>query len=169
MLRVVGLELTKKRQGVAAAGPGPQPRALGRQRLPKAGAENAPLLHGIGTDVLHVARLDAMLERQGRSRLLPRLLMPAERREVRQRRDLPRALAMCWAAKEAFAKAYGTGFRGFGWRDVGVVREANGRPVLIFSRRMKTLMRAAGVSHAHLSLSDDSGVVCAYVILERAG
>ena len=127
----------------------------------------AALLYGIGVDVLRVARLEEMLERRGKH-LLPRLLMPAELREVRARTQTARALTMCWAAKEAFAKAYGTGFRGFGWRDVGVVREANGRPVLIFSRRMKGLLKNNGVGAAHLSLSDDGGVVCAYVILERA-
>lgn len=123
-------------------------------------------LLGIGVDVLRVERMEQMLARRGRS-LLPRLLMPRELREVRTRTQTARALAMCWAAKEAFAKALGTGFRAFGWRDVGVVREANGRPALIFSRKMRALMKAQGVAHAHVSLSDDGGVVCAYVILER--
>lgn len=123
-------------------------------------------LLGIGVDVLRVERMEQMLARRGRS-VLPRLLMAKELKEVRARTQTARALAMCWAAKEAFAKALGTGFRAFGWRDVGVVREANGRPVLIFSRKMQALMKTHGVAHAHVSLSDDGGVVCAYVILER--
>jgi holo-[acyl-carrier protein] synthase len=124
-------------------------------------------LHGVGVDILRIERMERLLARHGR-RVLVKLLCAAELREVRARTNTARALAMCFAAKEAFVKALGTGFAGVGYRDAGVVREAGGRPRLIFSRSMQTRLRREGIGAAHLSLSDDGGMVCAYVVLERA-
>jgi len=126
----------------------------------------APIF-GIGVDVLRVERMQKLLDKHG-DKLLQRLLAPKELREVKARKNRARALAMCWAAKEAFLKALGTGFDGIGWKEVGVVREENGRPVLIFDRVMKARLKALGVGKSHISLSDDGGLVCAYVIVERA-
>ncbi|WP_028006823.1 holo-ACP synthase [Solimonas flava] len=128
---------------------------------------SAPGVYGIGVDVLRVERMQKLLDKHG-SKLLLRLLAPRELREVRARSNRARALAMCWAAKEAFVKALGTGFDGIGWREVGVIREANGRPALIYDRKMRARLKALGVGAAHVSLSDDGGLVCAYVVLERA-
>ncbi|MFT4046499.1 MAG: holo-ACP synthase [Solimonas sp.] len=124
-------------------------------------------LYGIGVDVLRVERMQKLLDKHG-DKLLRRLLAPRELREVKARANRARALAMCWAAREAFLKAMGTGFDGIGWKEIGVIREANGRPVLIFDRVMKKRIREAGIGAAHVSLSDDGGFVCAYVVLERA-
>ncbi|SFF42434.1 holo-[acyl-carrier protein] synthase [Fontimonas thermophila] len=126
----------------------------------------AAVLHGVGIDILRVERMQKLLDRHGR-RLLDKLLCVAERRELRTRRDPARALAMCFAAKEAFVKALGTGFAGVGYKDAGVVREPGGRPRLVFSRRMQARLRREGIAAAHVSLSDDGGVVCACVVLEK--
>ncbi len=123
-------------------------------------------LHGIDVDILRVERMEKLLARHGR-KVLVRLLCAAELREVRARSNTARALAMCFAAKEAFVKALGTGFAGVGYRDAGVVREASGRPTLVFSRRMQARLKREGIAAAHVSLSDDAGMVCAYVVLER--
>src|SRR3546814_2142971 len=66
-------------------------------------------LYGIGVDILRVERMEKLLDRHGQ-KLLNRLLCAKELREVRARKNRARALAMCWAAKEAFVKALGTGF-----------------------------------------------------------
>jgi holo-[acyl-carrier protein] synthase len=134
--------------------------------LPLARAASPAALHGIGVDLLRVERMEKLLDRHG-DKLLTRILCAREQREVRARQNVPRALAMCWAAKEAFVKALGTGFDGIGWKEVGVVREANGRPVLVFDRTMKARMKRENIVAAHVSLSDDGGLVSAYVILER--
>jgi len=123
-------------------------------------------IHGIGVDILRVERMEKLLEKHG-DKLLNRLLCARELREVRTRKNTARALAMCWAAKEAFVKALGTGFDGIGWKEVGVVREAGGRPVLVFDRKMQARMKRERIGAAHVSLSDDGGFVSAYVILER--
>lgn len=125
-------------------------------------------IHGIGVDILRIARMEKALARHG-DRLLTRMLSDAELNEVRQRTNTARALAMCFAAKEAFVKALGTGFSGIGWRDAGVVRAANGRPQMVFSSAMRARLEREGIASAHVSLSDDGGLVCAYVVLERSG
>lgn len=134
------------------------------------GAEPAtappPMIHGIGVDLLRIERMEQLLEKHGR-KLLTRLLCARELREVRARKNTARALAMCWAAKEAFAKALGTGFHGLGWREVGVVRAAGGRPELVFGRALRARLKRDRIGAAHISLSDDGGLVTAYVILER--
>ena len=128
----------------------------------------AAAIYGVGVDILRIERMEKMLARHG-DKLLKRLLAPAELQEVRARARQARALAMCCAAKEAFAKALGTGFDGsIGWRDAGVTREATGRPVLCFSRKLAARLKRDGVGAAHVSLSDEGGLVCAFVTLERA-
>lgn len=150
--------MVKRKAGVPA-GRAPAPR--------KASASAAvPSLHGIGVDILQIERMQKLLDRHGR-KLLARLLSAAELREVRARTNTARALAMCFAAKEAFVKALGTGFAGVGYKDAGVVREPGGRPRLVFSRRMQARLKREGIAAAHVSLSDDNGMVCAYVVLER--
>src|SRR3546814_2868739 len=63
-------------------------------------------VYGIGVDILRVERMEKLLDRHGQ-KLLNRLLCAKELREVRARKNRARALAMCWAAKEAFVKALG--------------------------------------------------------------
>src|SRR3546814_2772395 len=114
-------------------------------------------VYGIGVDILRVERMEKLLDRHGQ-KLLNRLLCAKELREVRARKNRARALAMCWAAKEAFVKALGTGFDGIGWKEVGVIREANGRPVLVFDRKMKARIKTLGIGMSHISLSDDDAI-----------
>jgi holo-[acyl-carrier protein] synthase len=123
-------------------------------------------LYGIGVDILRIERMQKLLDRHG-AKLHAKILCAAERREVKTRPNAARALAMCWAAKEAFVKALGTGFSGIAFKDVGVVRDDSGRPYLVFSRAQQKRMRESGVGAAHVSLSDDGGLVSAYVVLER--
>ena len=123
-------------------------------------------VYGVGVDLLRIERMEKALARQG-ERLLTRLLSDAELSEVRRRANTARALAMCFAAKEAFVKALGTGFSGMNWRDVGVVRAANGRPQMVFSSTMQARLERDGIGSAHVSLSDEGGMVCACVVLER--
>lgn len=136
------------------------------QHSSRAGAQIPGSLYGVGVDILRVERMQKLLDRHGR-RVLAKLLCAAEMREVRARANTARALAMCFAAKEAFVKALGTGFSGVAYKDAGVVREDGGKPRLVFSRRLQARLRAMGIGAAHISLSDDGGMVCAYVVLER--
>ena len=75
---------------------------------------------------------------------------------------------MAFAANEAFVKAFGTGFHGVGYRDAGVVHEKSGKPVLIYSRKLAALMKKRGAGAGHVSLSDEGGLIIAFVVLERS-
>ena len=127
------------------------------------------MIYGIGTDLVEVARIRAAHERFG-ARFAPRILMPEELAQFARARDPVRFLAMRFAAKEALSKAMGTGFRQGVWvRDVGMVQERSGRPVPVFSARIRARLDAAGAGAGYVSLSDEAGMVVAVaIILMRA-
>ena len=123
------------------------------------------MILGIGIDLVSVERVRRVVERRG-ARWLERVFSPAERRDAGEGPHRWRRLAARWAAKEAFAKALGTGVRGFRWRDIEVRRDTDGRPVLHLTGVAAERLRAAGVVRVHLSLSHDSEWAVAQVILE---
>ena len=76
---------------------------------------------------------------------------------------------MRFAAKEAVVKALGTGFRHGVWvRDVGMVPDHRGKPCVIFSKRGEAVCRRFGVGVAHVSLTDEAGLVVAMAVAEKA-
>lgn len=149
----------------------------------KKGARNPGLIYGVGVDLLRLERMEKAYRKHGQ-RLINKILGPAEqeqfaarvrRRASRQSGSIyrtefsvaARALAMAFAAKEAAVKALGTGFHGVGYRDTGVVHEPSGKPVLVFSERLQARMKKLGIAGGHVSLTDEGGMICAFVVLER--
>lgn len=120
---------------------------------------------GIGIDLVKVERLQHVIQRRG-ERWVERVFSPGEREDAGEGPHRLRRLAARWAAKEAFAKALGTGVRGFRWREIEVRRGAGGRPVLHLSGAAAERARTAGVVRVHLSLSHDSDWAVAQVVLE---
>ncbi len=115
------------------------------------------MIVGIGTDVVDVARLGAMLERT--PAMAARLFGEAEA-------GLPLvSLAARVAAKEAAAKALGAP-PGLRWLDAVVERGEHGAPSLQVSGALAELARRLGVAAWHLSLSHDAGVAVAFVVAE---
>ena len=126
------------------------------------------MIFGIGVDVLEAARIQRTLERFG-ERFVEHLLMPQERAQLARTQRRERFLAMRFAAKEAIVKAMGTGFAHGMWiRDVGVVQNAWGKPEVVFSVRGEQVRRALGVGDAHVTLTDEAGLVVAVAVLMRA-
>ncbi|HQW09507.1 MAG TPA: holo-ACP synthase [Steroidobacteraceae bacterium] len=126
------------------------------------------MIYGIGVDVLEAARVQRVYERYG-EHFVERLLMPAERAQMALTKRAERFLAMRFAAKEAIVKAMGTGFAHGVWiRDVGVVQNAWGRPEVVYSPRGDAVRRALGVGDGHVTLTDESGLIVAVAVLERA-
>ena len=126
------------------------------------------MILGIGIDVVKVERIQRILRRRG-DRWVERVFSPEERRVAGEGPHRLRRLAARWAAKEAFAKALGTGLRGLRWRDIQVIQDPSGRPVLALRGTAAALARAAGVEHIHLSLSHDGEWALAQVVLEGPG
>jgi len=126
------------------------------------------VIFGVGTDIAEVARVGQTFERFG-ERFVDRLLMSEERPLFERSKWPVRFLAMRFAAKEAAVKALGTGFRHGMWiRDVGVVNNEWGRPLIIFSGRGRDVCQRLGVGEVHVSLSDDAGLVVAFAVAMRA-
>jgi len=125
------------------------------------------MIHGIGTDIVAIKRLQAMWERHG-DRALERLLAPQEIAEFVAAADKGRFLAKRFAAKEAFAKAYGTGVRPpVLLASIAVCHDAHGRPLLDFRGQLAEAVEKHGLK-SHLSLSDEAEYAIAYVILEHS-
>lgn len=127
------------------------------------------MIHGIGTDIVHVARIETALERHG-ERFAQRVLAESEWTDFLAVPRHPAALlAKRFAAKEAWSKALGTGFRdGLSLRDVAVSHDALGKPELQFFGRAAELIARFGIVASHVSLADEADYVVAFVILENA-
>ncbi|HEY4998180.1 MAG TPA: holo-ACP synthase [Usitatibacter sp.] len=124
------------------------------------------MIVGIGTDVCSVARIEKTLERFG-DRFVKRILTAEERARFDRTRDKAGHVAKRFAAKEAFAKAIGTGIHPpFAWHSITVTRDPRGKPGIRPSAKMAEHLKALGVSGLHISLTDDAGVAMAFVVLE---
>ncbi|HEX4602037.1 MAG TPA: holo-ACP synthase [Gemmatimonadales bacterium] len=123
---------------------------------------------GVGVDLVEVARVAAILADKG-SRVLARLLTPAERAYCESRPDPATHVAVRLAAKEAVYKALqGTdAARGIGWRDIEVVRATDGRPDVRLTGLAAARGHELGVSRVLLSLSHTHEAAVAMVVLER--
>ena len=124
------------------------------------------MIYGIGLDVLRVARIAKVYRRHG-DRFVARLLHPLEHKEYEASNRQVQYLAKCFAVKEAFVKALGTGFFGVAHDDVGVVRRKLGKPEFVFSPRLRARLKRLKIKATYVSLSDEGGTVGAVAVLER--
>jgi holo-[acyl-carrier protein] synthase len=123
------------------------------------------MIFGIGTDIVRVERMEEILRRRG-DRFARRILTEKEYQDLQQAHAPARFLAKRFAAKEAAAKAMGTGFRqGLQLRNIGVGHDDRGRPLLEFNGHATEFLRARGVHSAHLSLADEQEYAVAFVTL----
>ncbi len=125
------------------------------------------MIFGIGTDILAVPRMSDIHARHG-GRLARRLLAPEEWGDYALAKDKVRFLAKRFAAKEALAKAMGTGVRApLTLTAVGINHDALGRPDFFYSPELADWLKNRGAGAIHLSLSDEQDYVVAFVIVER--
>jgi len=126
---------------------------------------------GLGSDLCNIDRIQSSLDRFG-TRFLNRVFTATERAKA-ARRPFTAAgtLAKRFAAKEAFSKAVGTGFkRGVYMKDIGVVNAPSGAPTLVVTggakARLDAITPPGHVLHVHLTMTDDHPWAQAFVILE---
>lgn len=125
------------------------------------------MIVGIGTDIVAVDRLRGMWERHG-DRALDKLLAPDERDDFARAADKGRFLAKRFAAKEAFAKAFGTGVRPpVLLPAIAISHDELGKPVFEFHGQLAEIVENRQLT-AHLSISDEADYAIAYVLLEQA-
>jgi len=128
------------------------------------------MIIGIGSDLCSIERIQHSLDRFG-DRFIRRVFTDAERAKA-ERRTLTRAAtyAKRFAAKEAFSKAVGTGFRqGVFMKDIGVVNMASGAPTLALTggarQRLDAITPPGHAVEVHVTLTDDHPWAQAFVIL----
>jgi holo-[acyl-carrier protein] synthase len=121
---------------------------------------------GVGTDLIEIARIAHSLHRYG-DRFLSRIYTPREIVYCRGKKNAAESLAARFAAKEAAAKALGTGIsQGISWLELEVVREPGGRPTLQLSGRAAARAKELGVARIALSLTHNRDTALAVVIME---
>jgi len=124
------------------------------------------VIFGVGTDIVELSRIQASYDRFG-EHFVNRILMPEEIELFRNSKWPVRFLAMRFAGKEAAVKAMGTGFRHGIWvRDVGIMNNDWGRPLIIWSERGHKVCQRLGIGSGHVSLTDDAGLVIAFAVVE---
>ena len=127
------------------------------------------MIFGIGSDICDARRIAKVIERHG-DRFIDRIFTPAERAKAEQRRNRFETYAKRFAAKEACAKALGTGLRaGVWWRDIGVVNLPGGRPTLELTggakRRLEALTPAGYQARIDLTMTDEGPMAQALVVI----
>ena len=126
------------------------------------------MIYGVGTDLVELIRIQATYERFG-EHFVDRLLLPEERVLFEKTSQPVRFLGMRFAAKEAAVKAMGTGFAHGMWiRDVGVINNDWGRPLLIWSDRGRKVCESLGIGDGHVSLTDEAGLIMAFAVVMQA-
>ena len=128
------------------------------------------MIVGVGADLCDIRRIEKTLERFGR-RFVERCFTATEQRRSEGRAGRAASYAKRFAAKEACAKALGTGFhRGVFWRDMGVVNLPSGQPTMRLTggaaARLKAILPPGTEPVIHLTLTDEAPLAQAFVVIE---
>ncbi len=126
------------------------------------------MIFGIGTDIVELSRIQGIHDRYG-DHFAKRILMDEEYELYARSKNPARFLAMRFAGKEATVKAMGTGFAHGVWlRDVGILSNDWGRPIVVWSERGSRVCARLGIGSGHVSLTDDAGLVMAFAVVENS-
>lgn len=128
------------------------------------------MILGLGSDLCQISRVEKTLARYG-ERFTNRCFTEIERRKSDRRAQRAASYAKRFAAKEACAKALGTGLNfGVYWRDMGVVNLPTGKPTMRLTngaaKALARLVPPGHVPYIHLTITDDAGLAQAFVIIE---
>ncbi len=128
------------------------------------------MIVGIGSDLIDIRRIEKTLERHG-DRFIARIFTDIERARSERRNQRAASYAKRFAAKEACAKALGTGMsHGVFWRDMGVVNLPGGKPTMRLTggaaARLAALVGDGREAHIHLTITDDYPLAQAFVVIE---
>ncbi len=128
------------------------------------------MIVGIGSDLADIRRIERTLERFG-DRFIQRVFTEIEQAKSERRRARAASYAKRWAAKEACAKALGSGLRmGVAWREMGVVNLPSGQPTMRITggaaARLQALVPAGLHPRIHVTITDDHPWAQAFVVIE---
>jgi holo-[acyl-carrier protein] synthase len=128
------------------------------------------MILGIGSDLCDIRRIEKTLARHG-ERFTNRIYTEIERARAERKANRAATYAKRFAAKEACAKALGTGMnRSVFWRDMGVVNQRSGQPTIVLTggaaERLASLTPAGYEAVIHLTITDDHPYAQAFVVIE---
>ena len=128
------------------------------------------MIIGIGSDLIDIRRIEKSLERHGQ-RFIQRIYTEVEQARSEGRAGRAASYAKRFAAKEACAKALGTGLaQGVFWRDMGVVNLPSGKPTIALTggaaARLAGILPQGHKAAIHLTITDDFPLAQAFVIIE---
>ncbi len=128
------------------------------------------MIIGIGSDLIDIRRIEKTLERHA-ERFIARVFTPIERAKSERRKQRAASYAKRFAAKEACAKALGTGLsQGVFWRDMGVVNLPSGAPTMRLTggaaQRLDAIVPPGHTARIHVTITDDFPLAQAFVIIE---
>ncbi len=128
------------------------------------------MIVGVGSDICDIRRIERTLERHGQ-RFVDRCFTETERRRSDGRAGRAASYAKRFAAKEACAKALGTGLkRGVFWRDMGVVNLPSGQPTMRLTggaaARLQAILPPGTEAFIHVTLTDEHPLAQAFVVIE---
>ncbi len=128
------------------------------------------MIIGIGSDLCDIRRIETTLEKYG-ERFIARCFTDVERRKSERRKERAASYAKRFAAKEACAKALGTGLsHGVFWRDMGVVNLPTGQPTMRLTggaaERLAQITPSGCEAFIHLTITDEAPLAQAFVIIE---
>lgn len=122
------------------------------------------MIIGIGTDIVEVGRINKAIKRT--PSFINKLFTKKEIEYFTSRQMRPEFVAGKFAAKESVAKALGTGFRKFGFRDIEIYKDEFGKPLVLLKGGAKEMAHKFGNYKIHLSISHSRENAIAYAILE---
>jgi holo-[acyl-carrier protein] synthase len=127
------------------------------------------MILGLGSDITDARRIAKVIERHG-ERFLARVFTEIERAKADRRKNRAETYAKRFAAKEACAKALGTGIRrGVWWRDMGVVNMPSGRPTMALTggaqKRLDALTPKGHLAQIDLTITDEGPMAVAFVVI----
>ena len=124
------------------------------------------MIYGVGTDIVNIERVKKILSKN-RDGFVKRVLSEHEQALFANKADSAAYFAKRFAAKEAFAKALGTGIgREISFQDLTIRNNENGKPHFIPSEKLRLYLVEKNIKKAHLSISDESQNAIAFVVLE---
>ena len=121
------------------------------------------MIKGIGTDIIEINRFDKSVNN---NKFMSTYYTDKEIEYIKSKSKPTESAAAFFCAKEAVAKAIGTGFSGFSPKDIGVEHDEKGKPCVVLGERAKTAAEAAGIKRISLSLSHCRDYAVAFAAAE---
>ncbi|MGL5256047.1 MAG: holo-ACP synthase [Proteocatella sp.] len=119
---------------------------------------------GVGTDILEINRISDILNKS--DRFLYRVFTDNERTYLEKKGSKAESVAAFWCAKEAVAKALGTGIRGFELKDIEILHDELGKPIVQLHNNAKLFSHKLGIGNIQLSISHSDNYAVAFCVME---